>query len=78
MPNTVLIPGGHGRFDRNAINAFKARGWDVRQFDRKSEDLWDAARGVDVIVNGWNPPYPDWASLVPKLAKQVIKVAKST
>ena len=78
MSNTVLILGGRGRFGRNAADAFKARGWEVRQFDRKSENLWDAAWGADVIVNGWNPLYPDWATQVPKLTKQVIEVAKST
>jgi len=78
MSNTVLILGGHGRFGRNAANAFKARGWEVRRFDRKSENLWDAAWGADVIVNGWNPPYPDWAAQVPKMTRQVIEVAKST
>ncbi|HHI69792.1 MAG TPA: epimerase [Rhodobacteraceae bacterium] len=78
MSNTVLILGGHGRFGRNATEAFKARGWEVRQFDRKSENLWDAAWGADVIVNGWNPLYPEWATQVPKLTKQVIEVAQST
>ncbi len=78
MSNTVLILGGHGRFGRNATEAFKARGWEVRQFDRKSENLWDAVWGADVIVNGWNPLYPEWATQVPKLTKQVIEVAKST
>ncbi len=78
MSDTVLILGGHGRFGRNATEAFKARGWEVRQFDRKSENLWDVAWGADVIVNGWNPLYPEWAAQVPKLTKQVIEVAKST
>jgi nucleoside-diphosphate-sugar epimerase len=78
MSNTVLILGGRGRFGRNATDAFKARGWEVRQFDRKSGNLRDAAWGADVIVNGWNPLYPEWATQVPKLTKQVIEVAKST
>jgi len=78
VSNTVLILGGRGRFGRNATDAFKARGWEVRQFDRKTEKLRDAARGADVIMNGWNPLYPEWAAQVPKLTKQVIEVAKST
>lgn len=78
MHKTVLILGGKGRFGRHAARAFSERGWDVRQFDRVSENLWDAAWGADVIVNAWNPLYPDWAEQVPKLTKQVIEVAKAT
>ncbi len=28
-----------------------------------------AAKGADVIVNGWNPAYPDWAKTVPDLTR---------
>jgi len=78
MHKTVLILGGSGRFGRHASHAFAARGWEVRQFDRAHDNLWDAAWGAEVIVNAWNPPYPDWAAQVPKLTKQVIEVAKVT
>ena len=78
MSKTVLILGGNGRFGRNASAAFSNRSWEVRQFDRTTENLWDAAWGADVIVNAWNPLYPDWAEQVPKLTKQVIEVAKAT
>ncbi len=78
MSKTVLILGGSGRFGRHASAAFKSRGWEVRQFDRASGNLRDAASGVDVIVNAWNPAYPDWAAQVPKLTAQVIDAVKSS
>lgn len=73
---TVLILGASGRFGRNAAEAFAAAGWLVREFDRATDRLEAAAQGVDVIVNAWNPEYPDWADLVPKLHAEVIAVAK--
>ena len=77
MTGTVLILGATGRFGRNAAEAFERHGWDVSRFDRKTGDLMQAARGADVIVNGWNPPYDQWAKLVPDLTRQVINAAKS-
>ena len=75
MTRTVLILGATGRFGRNATQAFRAAGWDVRGFDRATEELSVAARGVDVIVNAWNPPYQDWARQVPRLHADVRRVA---
>lgn len=76
MSQTVLILGATGRFGRNAAQAFGAAGWTVRRFDRKSDALVSAAQGADVIVNAWNPVYPDWADQVPKLHAQVIEAAR--
>ncbi|SIO15440.1 epimerase [Vannielia litorea] len=78
MPGTALILGPSGRFGRNAHMAFCAAGWRVRLFDRTRDDLWDAAWGADVIVNGWNPAYPDWARDLPGQTKQIIEVAEAT
>ncbi len=78
MPQSVLILGATGRFGRNVALAFRNAGWAIRSFDRTRDTLEQAARGVDVIVNGWNPPYFDWARLVPGLHQQVIKVAEKT
>ncbi|WP_373050188.1 epimerase [Thalassovita aquimarina] len=75
MEQTVLILGATGRFGTNAAQAFTAAGWNVRTFDRSRDNLATAARGVDVIVNGWNPPYHQWAKLVPGLHDQVRKAA---
>lgn len=77
MTQTVLVLGASGRFGRNAAEAFAAAGWLVRRFDRARDVLGDAAQGVDVIVNAWNPEYTDWAELVPKLHAEVIEVAKA-
>ncbi len=78
MENTVLILGPTGRLGRNAALAFEAAGWEVRRFDRTKGTLWDAAWGASVIVNGWNSPYPQWASEVPDQTAQVIEVAKAS
>lgn len=78
MSGTVLILGATGRFGRNAAEAFGRNGWDVRRFDRATGDLMVEARGADVIVNGWNPPYDQWAKLVPDLTQLVIAAAKAT
>lgn len=77
MTQTVLILGGSGRFGRNATLAFEAAGWKARQFDRTSDDLMQAVKGVDVIVAGWNPDYPNWAAQVPDLTAQVIAAART-
>lgn len=76
MTQTVLILGATGRFGRNAAQQFRAAGWHVRVFDRARDQLNMAAQGADVIVNAWNPLYPDWAAQVPKLHAQVIEAAE--
>jgi len=78
MTQTVLILGATGRFGRNAAEQFSNAGWAVRRFDRACDDLTNAAKGADVIVNAWNPPYPDWQRLVPMLHAQVIAAAKQS
>lgn len=78
MSQTALILGASGRFGRNADLAFRTAGWTVRRFDRRTGNLDQAAQGVDVIVNAWNPPYPGWARLVPDLHRQVIDAAEMT
>jgi nucleoside-diphosphate-sugar epimerase len=75
MPNTVLILGATGRFGRNAADAFANAGWTVRKFDRTTDTLETAAKGVDVIVAAWNPQYHHWAAQVPDLHAQIRKVA---
>lgn len=78
MTKTILILGGKGRFGRNAADAFRQAGWTIRQFDRSRDDLMQAATGVDIILNGWNPAYTDWASEVPALTARVIAAAKAS
>ena len=78
MTQTALILGASGRFGRNAAQAFRSAGWHVREFDRKVDSHARAAQGADVIVNAWNPLYPDWAKQVVKLHRQVIDVASDT
>lgn len=78
MEKTVLILGANGRFGRHAKSAFSWADWDVICFDRATNKLPDAAWGADVIVNAWNPAYPDWAKVIPKLTEQVIATAQET
>ena len=78
MTQTALILGASGRFGRHARDAFARAGWQVRVFDRQKDDLMQAARGADVIVNGWNPPYSQWQATVPGLTRQVIAAAKAS
>lgn len=77
MTGTALILGASGRFGRHAAQAFARRGWTLRRFDRAHDELSRAARGADVIVNAWNPPYPDWAAQVPGLHARVREAAKA-
>ena len=76
MTQIVLILGASGRFGRHANAAFTAAGWQVRTFDRSQDDLIQAATGVDVIVNAWNPPYPDWAREMAGIHAQVRRAAR--
>ncbi|MBT9385152.1 epimerase [Pseudooceanicola sp. CBS1P-1] len=75
MTRIALLLGASGRFGRACATAFEARGWQLRRFDRQRDDLMRSARGADVIVNGWNPPYGDWPRLLPELHGQVIAAA---
>ncbi|GAA6197574.1 NAD(P)H-binding protein [Pseudophaeobacter arcticus] len=76
MTQTALILGASGRFGRAAAAAFERAGWQVKRFQRGAETLSQVAVGVDVIVNSWNPAYPDWAKQVPSLHRQVIRAAE--
>ncbi|KZY29372.1 epimerase [Roseovarius sp. HI0049] len=76
MQKSVLILGASGRFGRNAADAFWNAGWSVRAFDRRKDDLNDAARGADVIVAAWNPAYPDWAAQMPTLHARIQDAAR--
>lgn len=77
MANSVLILGAKGRFGRNASEAFRNAGWSVTPFNRGTDTLDAIAQGKDVIVNAWNPAYPDWARELPILTRNVIAAAKS-
>ena len=77
MTNTVLILGASGRFGHNAAIAFERAGWQVRSFDRETDTLREAVHGVQVIVNAWNPTYPDWTDQVPRLHAEVIEAAQA-
>lgn len=52
--------------------------------ERLTGDAFDAravaraAEGCDVIVNGLNPPYPQWKTDLPRLTASVVAAAKAT
>lgn len=78
MTQTVLILGGSGKIGTHAAEAFWNAGWTVRQYQRGT-DMTAAAMGVDVIVNGLNPPnYNNWAKHIPLITAQVIAAAKAS
>jgi len=77
MSGTVLILGANGNIGRHASNAFTAAGWQVKAYDRSKNNMTEAARDVDVIVNGLNPPaYKNWATEIPYITQQVIAAAR--
>ncbi|MEN0001453.1 MAG: NAD-dependent epimerase/dehydratase family protein [Pseudomonadota bacterium] len=79
MSGQVLILGGSGRIGRYSTRAFEEAGWKVRQFDRKNENMAEAAKGCDVIINGLNPPnYHDWETLLPQITETVVDAARKS
>jgi nucleoside-diphosphate-sugar epimerase len=79
MTKTALILGASGKIGRHSAAAFRAAGWRVKSYVRADNDMTAAARGVDVIVNGLNPPnYHDWAHLIPEITAQVIAAARAS
>jgi len=79
MTQTVLILGGNGKIGTHTAAAFWNAGWNVRHFDRKTDDMTAAAMGADVIVNGLNPPlYHDWKRTIPAITNQVIAAAQAS
>ncbi len=77
MTQTALILGATGRFGRHMDIALRDAGWQTLAFDRKIDNLQQAARGVDAIVYGWNPTYTEWQKQCLGQLQQVIDVAKS-
>lgn len=78
MAGNALILGASGRFGRAMAEALRAAGWTVRGFDRRSGDLHAAARGADIIVHGWNPPYTRWVRDMPRQTAEIIAAAKAS
>ena len=92
MTDNALILGSTGRFGRAAAAAFRAAGWRVTEWRRAdADDAPGVVRGdlrdrnalrnaadVDVIVNGLNPAYPDWADDLPWMTSAVIDAARAT
>ena len=78
MQQTVLILGANGKIGSHAAEAFWNAGWTVRHYTRGT-DMTPAAKGVDVIVNGLNPPnYHNWPETIPAITNQVIAAAKAS
>lgn len=79
MTKTILILGASGLFGAQCSKTFNAAGWTVRHFDRKTENMTEAAKGADIILNGLNPPnYHNWAKIIPEITRDVIAAAKAS
>ncbi|PWJ13848.1 NAD-dependent epimerase/dehydratase family protein [Jannaschia seohaensis] len=79
MKGTVLVLGASGKVGRHSSKAFQDKGWTVKTFNRRKDDMVEAAKGVDVIVNGLNPPnYHDWKTILPAVTRDVIKAASTS
>lgn len=78
MTRTALILGASGRFGSAMAHALETKRWRIRRFNRDTDDLMQAAQGVDVIINGWNPPYDKWQAQLPDLTRQVIAAAQAS
>lgn len=79
MTKTALILGASGKIGHHSAIAFRNAGWTVRIYNRSKDNMTEAARGVDIIVNGLNPPaYHNWAKLIPEITAQVIAAAKAS
>ncbi|MEZ5658719.1 MAG: hypothetical protein R3E83_09340 [Burkholderiaceae bacterium] len=78
MNQQILILGATGRFGRHAATALAAHGYTCRSFDRRRDDLQQAVRGADIVVNAWNPPYPLWRREVPAFTRALIDAVRGT
>ncbi len=76
---TALILGASGKFGRAAAEAFAAAGWTLRRFDRSTQDLAEAARDADVIINAQNPrSYELWDAELLPMHERVAEVARAS
>ncbi len=78
MGGSALILGANGRFGGAVAGSLAGAGWRVRAFARGRDDLMQAARGADVIVNGWNPAYPRWQRELPLQTARLIAAARAS
>lgn len=79
MAEIALVLGSSGHFGRHAALALEQAGWTVRRFDRKQDDMTQAAKGAAIIVNGMNPPgYRNWDTEVPRITAQAIAAANAS
>lgn len=72
MTQTALVLGASGGFGGQVALALQTAGWTVRRYPRGT-DMAAAAKGVDLIVNGLNPPaYHNWDQLIPEITASVL------
>jgi len=78
MAKTALVLGASGAFGGQVAIALQAAGWTVIRHKR-GNDMTAAANGVQVIVNGLNPPnYHDWARHIPAITAEVIAAGRAS
>ncbi|MGB3280705.1 MAG: epimerase, partial [Pseudorhodobacter sp.] len=78
MTGKALILGASGGFGGAMAQALGRAGWQVTRY-RRGTNMTKAAQGMDVIVNGLNPPkYHNWAKLIPEITADVLGSAKAS
>jgi nucleoside-diphosphate-sugar epimerase len=78
MEKTALVLGVSGSFGGQMALVLQKAGWTIRRYTRGT-DMTAAARGVQLIVNGLNPPgYHDWSKLIPAITAQVIAAGRAS
>lgn len=78
MSINILILGGSGRFGRHVTQSLRDLGHCPHLFDRSCDDLAQWANWADVIVNGWNPQYPDWFRDIMPMTRHLIAAIQGT
>ncbi|WP_068313723.1 NAD-dependent epimerase/dehydratase family protein [Polycladidibacter hongkongensis] len=79
MTNKVLVLGASGKIGRHSADVFEQAGWNVHRYNRKTENMSEAANGASLIINGLNPPaYKNWETEIPRITEQVIAAAQSS
>jgi hypothetical protein len=78
MSQNILILGASGRFGRHAKNVVEQRHHIVRTFDRRHDNLADAVAWSDIVINGWNPPYPRWSRDIMPMTHCLINCLQGT
>ena len=78
MIGKALVLGASGAFGSEMARTLAQAGWQVTRYQRGC-NMTRAATGMDVIVNGLNPPnYHNWKQHIPQITDQVLAAARAS